>query len=69
VPQLEGGVAWDTILEQMELLPHMLDTYISALMAFMEAHNIKLHLCDEKKWHLYSFNCEQDTPFIKDEIL
>jgi hypothetical protein len=65
--QLEAGVSWD-ILEKPEALPHMTDTWISALMAFMEPHDIKLRLCQKKKWQSYTITSEHDT-FIMDDIL
>jgi hypothetical protein len=65
--QLEAGVSWD-ILEKPEALPHMSDTWISALMAFMNPHDIKLRLCQKKKWQSYTLNCEHDV-FIMDAIL
>lgn len=60
--QLEAGVSWN-ILEQLEALPHM-----SALMAFMEPHDIKLRVCQKKKWQSYTLTSEHDT-FIMDAIL
>jgi hypothetical protein len=65
--QLEAGVSWD-ILENTKILPHMTNTWISALMAFMNPHDIKLKLCNKKKWHSYALNCEEDT-FIMNKIL
>jgi hypothetical protein len=39
--QLEAGVSWD-ILENTKTLHHMMDSWISALMAFMDLRDIKL---------------------------
>jgi hypothetical protein len=37
-------------------------------MAFMHPHDIKLRLCDKKKWRSYSITSEHDH-FIMDAIL
>jgi hypothetical protein len=66
--QLEAGVSWD-ILEKPEALSHMSDTWISALMVFMDSHDIKLvRLCQKKKWQSYTLTCEHGV-FIMDTIL
>jgi hypothetical protein len=65
--QLGAGVSWD-ILEKLEALPHMTDTWISELMAFMEPHDIKPRLCQKKCWQWYTLTCEHDV-FIMEAIL
>jgi hypothetical protein len=53
---LEAGVSWD-ILEDPGYLPHMSDSWISALCAFLAPNDIKLKLCSKTKWDSYSVTC------------
>jgi hypothetical protein len=65
--QLETGVSWN-ILEQPGKIPHMSDTWISALCELMAPHDIQLKLCKLSKWHSYNLTCKQDS-FIMDHFL
>jgi hypothetical protein len=67
VSQLEAGVSWD-ILEKPGTIPHLTQTWITALSDFMAPHDIKIILCPMTKWTSYSLTCENGS-FIMDHIL
>ena len=64
--QLEAGVSWN-ILERPDKLPHLTDTWITALRDFMAPHDIQIKLCPTTEWKVVK-TCKHDT-FIMEEIL